>query len=218
VVLSQFSVVGVCGSRRAPAALRAPVGALVRAALGSGCALACGCASGVDALAVAAAVASGAASRLSLFAAFGPGGAGALGRSSSVAGVAAAAAAGASVVWWAGGPLPVPPRARLAQRSLALVRSLSPSGVLVAFVAGPPPRPFGRGPFPSCGSGSWSSVAAAARAGVPVVVVGCAPPVPGAPHAGFLPVLPSAGAWSPVALPGGALPAFRWSPPPGLFG
>jgi len=77
VVLSQFSVVGVCGSRRAPAALRAPAGALVRAALGSGCALACGCASGVDALAA------DAASRLSLFAAFGPGGVGALGAASS---------------------------------------------------------------------------------------------------------------------------------------
>jgi len=121
------------------------------------------------------------------------------------AAVAAAAAASASVRWLAGGPLSVPLPARLAGRSLALVRWLSRAGgVLVCAASSLPSRAFGPGPFPSCGSGSWSSVAAAVLAGVPVAVApfGVAP-------ASF-PLLPGGGSWAPagVVLAGVSL----WSP------
>ena len=204
-------MVGFCGSRSLPASASSLVRSVVASVAASGAGLASGCAAGADALAISAALSLGLAPRLSVFAAFGPGGVGAAGSSSAPAVVARAAAAGASVSWWAGGPASVPLRARLARRSLAFVQALaaspSPSG-LVAFVSAPPPRrSFGPGPFPSCGSGSWSSVAAAALLGLSVVVF----PVGWSPASG-LPALPSGpGSWVPAG-PGPWASGFRWQP------
>lgn len=77
------------------------------------------------------------------------------------------------VTFLAGGPLSLPLVARLARRSLDMVRAVAAAGgSLVAFpAAGTPPRAFGPGPFPSCGSGTWSTVGAAVLLGVPVFVV-----------------------------------------------
>lgn len=225
---SSLPVVGFAGSRSLSAAVAGPlVSALVGSALAAGRAVAAGCALGADSLALSAAVAFGAGrsvraagfqSRLFVFCAFGPAGLG-VGRSSSLAGVSAAAAAGARVAWWAGGGPAVPPAARLAGRSLAFVRFLAaspPGSALVAFVSGPPPRAFGRaapGGWPSCGSGSWGSVGAAALLGLPVVVfpVGWAgfagaaslPPLPGRGPAGRGRWVAAGGRWPWAA-------GFRW--------
>lgn len=205
----------VCGSRALGASARPAVASVVRAALASGSRLVVGCASGADAAALAAALAAGPGAPVSLFAAFGQAGAGAAGRASNVRGVAAAVAGGLPVSWWAGGPASVPLRARLARRSLAAVRFAArggPGSSLVAFAAALPPRPFSSGPFPSCGSGSWSSVAAAALLGLPVSVVPVGPLASVSPAS--LPPLPGGGG-------GGvwvsASRGWRWSPAPGLF-
>jgi len=103
--------------------------------------------------------------------------------------------------WSAGGPLTVPLVARLARRSLAMVRAVAAAGgSLVAFPASPrPPRAFRPGPFPSCGSGTWATVGAAALLGVPVFVVYSARPSA---------VLPVAGVWTPALVFGVAGWAF----------
>jgi hypothetical protein len=117
------------------------------------------------------------------------------------------------VSWWAGGGPGVVLRARLARRSLAAVRLVAaggPGSGLVAWSSRLPAIPFRAGPWPSCGSGTWSSVAAAARLGVPVIVVPVGP-LARVPLARW-PVLPAGGHWSPVSsgsLSGAAL----WSPP-----
>lgn len=212
-------VVGFAGPRFGPAAAAAGlVSALVGSVLASGRGVAAGCALGVDALAVSAALASGAGSRLSVFAAFGPSGLGALpGASAPPASLVPVVRAGGRVVWWAGGGpvggvVPSPVR-RLVGRSLAFVRSLAAAGPgsgLVLVLSGPPPRPFAASPggwsaWPSCGSGSWGSAGAAALLGVPVVVFPFG--WPGFAGVASLPVLPgrpgrwvslssSVGAWS----------------------
>ena len=204
-------VVMLCGSRSLPVASRPRVGAAVSALLGSGARLAVGCAAGADAAAVSAALAAGAAPRLVLCAVGGPSGLGFAGRVSAPGGVRAAVAAGAAVRWWAGGPPALGLRARLARRSLACVRLAAaggPGSGLVAFVAQLPPRALGAGAWPACGSGSWSSAAAAARLGLSVVVVPVGP-LAGVPLSA-LPALPGGGSWSPVAA--GALSGgFRWA-------
>lgn len=220
MVGSSLGVVGFCGPRVAPVAAGPLVGALVASVLRGGRSVAAGCAAGVDALAVAAAVGAGAGSALFVFAAFGPSGLGALPGSSALAAVSASVGAGARVAWWAGGgPGPVgsgvgvPPAVRrLSARSLAFVRFCAaggPGSGLVGVVAGPPPRAFGPGAWPACGSGSWGSLGAAALLGLPVVVF----PVGWVGFAGVpsLPALPGpGGAWAPV---GGASvwsSGFRW--------
>jgi len=223
--LSSSPVVGFAGPRRGPAASASSlVSSLVSSVLASGRGVASGCASGVDLLAVAAAVTAGAGPRLSVFAAFGPSGLGALrGASAPPASLLPVVAAGGSVVWWAGGGPrpggPVPrPVSRLVGRSLAFVRSLAAAGPgsgLVVVVSAPPPRAFARSAcagwplWPSCGSGSWGSAGAAALLGVPVVVV----PV-GWPGFSFssLPLLPGpVGAWAPAAASGLWSSGWRWS-------
>lgn len=195
----------VCGSRDLSAEGVELVRGVVRSVMGSGRSLLVGCAVGVDAVALDEGLRV-AADRVSLFSAFGPGGAGAVGKVSNVAGVVRAAAVGVAVEWWAGGLASVPVRARLANRSLSAVRAVSGSGgVLVAVVNAPPPRSFGGGAFPSCGSGSWSSVAAAVQLGVPVVVF----PV-GFPSRA-LPSLPVPGQW--VSAGSGVWSGgWKWSP------
>lgn len=143
-------------------------------------AVAVGCCLGADAVALGCL----APSRLSVFAAFGPGGAGA-GRWSAVAAVSVCAALGARVSWWAGGGLAVPLPARLAARTRAVVGAAS-SGLLL-FPASPASR------------GSWCAARLAAARGLPVVAfpLGFAP--------GALPAL-GRGGWQPSPWRGG----WRW--------
>jgi hypothetical protein len=134
--------------------------------------------------------------------------------SSSVAGVQAALCQGARVAWFAGGRSG-PAVARLAARSLAFVHFLaaSPRGSgLAVVVSGPPPRvfaPAAAGRWPSCGSGSWGSVGAAALLGLPVVVF----PVGWSGFAGAssLPALPGRGRWVAVGRSGPWAAGWRWS-------
>lgn len=202
-------VVMVCGSRSLSPAGVQLVGQVVPALLAAGSVLSVGCASGADSAAVSSALAVGAGACLQMFAVGGSSGAGFAGPASAFPGVRAAASAGAAVTWWAGGPASVPLRARLARRSLVCVRSAlagGPGSGLVAFVSSLPPRAFGSGAWPSCGSGTWSSVAAAAQLGLPVFVV----PLGGL-SVSSLPVLPGWGSWVPVS--SGALSCgFRWVP------
>ncbi len=228
VVLVSASLVGFCGSRALPASAPALVAGVVRSVLAAGRGVAVGCALGADAAVLSSALRAGAASRLSVFAAFGPVSPAFLGspaphvrapgasRScSSVSGVAEALAAGAPVSWWSGGGPAVPLRSRLAARSAALVSAVaasSPAGRgFVGFVSS---RPCPAGLLPSrsrsacfsgSGSGSWASLAFAAGLGLPLVVFplgsGEAP----------APVLPASwGSWVPCA--GAFSGGFRLSP------
>lgn len=180
-----------------------------------------GCALGVDALVIDAMLRAGRAKDLEIFAAFGPlspswaapfynapGSARAI---SNLSGVAAALRAGATVHWWAGGTQEVPIRGRLAQRSLSLVDALwTDYGALFIMPASLPATAFGPGPFPACGSGTWSTAAAAAKKNVPVW---CEPVVPLVD----LPCLPSrvAGAWQ-LAEPVPSLKTHKWTLQEGL--
>lgn len=216
--MGSSGLVMVCGSRRLPQCGEELAGQVAWQVLAGGRGLVIGCAAGADAAALSAAVEL-APSRVSVLAAFGPGGAGCAGRASAVSAVAAAARAGAWVQWWAGGDPAVPLRGRLAARSLAAVRlaaSSGPGAGLVAVVGAVPSRSWsGSGPWWSCGSGSWSSVAAAAAIGLPVVVVPARASV--LCSASELPLLPSkpgqwvragAGVWG---------RAWRWSPAADLW-
>jgi hypothetical protein len=209
-------MVGFCGSRALPAS--AEISALVSGVVGSVSAgvprrnVAVGCATGADALVISTALAAGAASRLHVFAAFGPvssswptalvSAPGASSSVSSVSGVAEAFAAGAFVSWWAGGGPAVPLAGRLASRSTALISAVAASGAgrgFVGFVSSPCPSGLSPSPAPSAcfsisGSGSWATLALATGLGLPVVVF-------------------------PVGLPASALPAWRgsWAPLAGAW-
>jgi hypothetical protein len=178
---------------------RSSVAPVVTAVLRSGSSVSVGCATGADALVVGCVVGSGQTRRLSVAAAFGPGGVGAW-SCSAVAVVATAARAGAQVSWWAGGPVAVPLRARLLRRSLA--------GLVGAFAAcfflAAPSSP-----------GSLRVAAAAAGSGLPVFAFCVSSPVP---LAGLV------GAWVRSSFFGlsaaGGLPCWAWSPAaqqPALF-
>ena len=151
--------------------------------------LAVGCCVGADAAVLAAVPAAS----LRVFAAFGPGGAGAC-PVSAVAAVEAAATAGAAVAWWAGGGAAVPLRARLAARSRAVVAAAVPTPGrapgLVAFLSSPASR------------GSLAACALAAASGFVVVAFPVAFPAACLPATlGGVP-----GVWAPVgagALAGG---------------
>jgi hypothetical protein len=142
-----------------------------------------GCASGADAQALAAAVAAGAANRLSVFAVGTSSGFG-FWDFSALPAVRAAQRAGARVSWLAGGPLSLPLSARLIRRSLA---ALSGCSLAVFFLAG----------RVSPGSAAVAARAVAAR--VPVFA--------------FCPVQPApllvAGCWVPSSLFG--LACWSWS-------
>lgn len=220
------SLVMLAGSRDlAPGA--ANIAAVVSDLVADGAHLVTGCATGADSLVIRAALALGAqgAEALTVLAAHGPISPSLLGSrhsapgawsGSAVADVAAAQRAGAAVSWWSGGGPDVALRARLARRSLAAVRLVAASSRSSGLVAWPsrlPSYPFRAGAWPSCGSGTWASVAAAARLGVPVVVF----------PAGELVTVPlsswpapaAGGYWWPLnsgVLAGAAL----WSPPPSL--
>ncbi|NCA72421.1 MAG: hypothetical protein EOM91_20620 [Sphingobacteriia bacterium] len=220
------SLVMLAGSRDlAPGA--ANVAGVVSGLIADGSHLVTGCATGADAQVIRAALAQGApgAMALSVLGAHGPVApsspasrysAPGSWSGSAVSDVAAAQRAGASVSWWAGGGPDVALRARLARRSLAALRLVAASSCSSGLIAWPsrlPSYPFRAGAWPSCGSGTWASVAAAARLGVPVAVfpVGELVIVP----LSSWPALAVGGSWSP--LPSGVLAgAAVWSPPSSL--
>jgi hypothetical protein len=191
------SAVAFVGSRVLPSALAAVVPSVVRAVASCwpSARLLVGCCAGADAAVVSSALSSGLARRLSLFAVFGPSGAGAVRPVSAVGPVLSAASAGASVSWFAGGSLALPPRARLARRSLAVVAAAAASGpaLLVAFLA-----PGSRGSVLAC--------AAASGSGLPVLAFAVGPGVPAA--------LPGvAGSWRLLpCLSFGVVLAWSWRP------
>ena len=223
-----MSLVGFCGSRSLPPSSSALVASIVGSVLRSGRGVAAGCALGADALVVSSVLAvPGVASRLSVFAAFGPvsppwpaprvSAPGASLSVSSVPGVASALAAGASVSWWSGGGPAVPLAGRLASRSSALVRAVASSGPgagFVGFVSSPCPAGVVPSPSPSrcfsgAGSGSWATLALAAGLGLPVVVfpIGFASSV--------LPISSWGGSWAPLT--GAWSGGFRFVSPASLF-
>lgn len=179
-------VVAVAGSRSLSVSGSAVVARVARELVASGCSLSVGCCVGVDVAALSAVPVTA----LRVFAAFGPGGAGAC-QWSAVAPVSAVAAQGGSVVWWAGGGCSVPLAARLAARTRAVVSAAS-SGV-VAFFASPASR--------------GSALACRFAAGHALPVVAFPLGFPG----GALPVL-GAGAWAPVSGAGVWAAAWRWVP------
>lgn len=205
--------VAFSGSRSVSSpALAAAASIAVREVVAAGGLLSVGCCVGADAAVLNSAVSLKVAPSVSVYAAFGPNASGAVSLSNR-GGVSRALDSGATVHWWAGGDQNVPLRARLVNRSLACIRSAS---VLVAFVVGPLPVPFIVGRSSSWpwagGSGSWSSVGAAALLGHPVVLV----PLGWSAGASALPALPSpcGGSWS-----GGPwVGSWLWSPSPSLFG
>lgn len=192
---SSFAAVAFGGSRSlASSPVVVPV---VAAVLGGGARVSVGCCVGADALVVSAALGCRPArwSQVSVLAAFGPGGAGSAGALSSVAGVAAAAQFGASVAWWAGGGPAVPLRARLAQRSAAVVAGAAAAGrgALVLF---------------SPGAGSLAAaLPAAVRLAVPVFVFAPAAPSALPFAAGSFAGFPC-WAWAPGAAPASQLALF----------
>ena len=147
VAVSRLGFVGFCGSRALPSSAASLVARVVASVVRSGRGVAVGCASGADAFALSAALASGA--RLAVFAVGGPSRRG-FWRCSAFSLVSRAAASGASVSWWAGGRCSCPSCSgsgsgrcpslvgRLRRRSLAFVRFVAASGPgagLVAFVS-----------------------------------------------------------------------------------
>jgi len=184
-MFAPFCRIGFCGSRSLPDSAQPFVTSVVTAALQDSTAqIAVGCSVGADSL-VLASVPFSSSSRLSVFAAFGPDGCGAC-TFSAVPAVLASAAAGASVMWWAGGFKNLPLKARLANRTAALVRYLaeSPPGALFCFHLSPRSR------------GSLLACRQAARRGVSVFVAGVDLPRATPPIA--LPLL-GRGSWSPVS-------------------
>jgi hypothetical protein len=202
----------------------ANIASVVSVLVDDGADLVTGCAMGADAQVIRAALAQGApgAMALSVLAAHGPvapssrySAPGAW-SGSAVADVAAAQRLGAAVTWWAGGGPDVALRARLARRSLATVRLVASSSCgsqLIAWPSRLPLYPFRAGPWPSCGSGTWASAAAAARLGVPVVVFPVGELV--SVRLSSWPALAAGGSWSPLTS-GVFAGAAIWSPPPSL--
>jgi len=213
------SMVGFCGSRSLPppssALVSRVVGAMLAAPGDRGVAV--GCCVGADRAIISSVLAvPSSASRLSVFAAFGPVSppwpaprVSAPGASSSVSwpsGVGAACRAGASVRWWAGGGPAVPMAGRLASRSAALVSAVAASGPgcgLVAFVrdACPPhllPATSPSAAFYGHASGSWGSLALAAGLGLPVIVFPVSPSGYGDAAGTLLPAF-WPGLWTPLS-------------------
>ena len=179
-----MSAIHLGGSRSlASPALVAPV---VRAILASGQQIHVGCARGADQAVIQSALSiPGGHSSLFVFAAFGPGGAGAW-SGSAVSSVQAAARAGASVSWLAGGSLAVPLVARLMRRSRAALHGCSAS---VFFLASP------------SSPGSLAVAGHAVAAGQPVFAF--CPFIPSAPRG-------CAGRWVAASFLG--FPCWQWLP------
>jgi len=167
-------LVGVCGSRHLPPGASYAIANRVAELLASGHDIVTGCALGTDSAAIGAALGLNRPHQLTVMAAFGRRGTGAIPGCSSPAAVAAAAAAGANVQYWTGGrPPTIPARARLARRSLAMLRYLlNDGGALLACPNSSPPPWLGPGrQWQTTGSGTWSAIAWAAGNDLPVYLL-----------------------------------------------
>lgn len=159
--------------------------------------IAVGCASGVDRIALSNAVLVEP-QRVTVFAVFGPKSEGSFG-SSNVKGVRLAAKAGAKVNYFAGGDTDSQPVLRLIRRSQAMIKYVADVGGagsgIFGFVNKLPDKEFARDKnWPSCGSGTWATIAAANYRGLKVVVF----PVEGL-KGEDLPLLPGGeGEWTPL--------------------
>lgn len=206
-------LVAFSGSRALPLSARGIVRQVARAVSAGGRGLAVGCATGADTTALSWWL-SHQPRAAHVFAVGSACGQGYSARWSNLALVRHAAASGATVHWLSGGALHWPLAVRLASRSGACVRAALASGsgsALVAFPCSPPPRPWqGRGPWWSCGSGTWSTVAFAAQLGLPVFVFPVGPLA-----GGQLPQLPLAGSWLQGSPSGLWSQGFRFAPAPG---
>ena len=179
----------VCGSRSVSVGARQKISQVVSGLLAEGRVLVVGCATGADEAALSAALSAGCVSQVRVFAAFGPGGAGAC-RWSAVSTVSRFVAAGGRVAWWAGGGSKVPLSVRLPLRTRVAVEA---SSCLVAFFSVPGSR------------GSRLACRSAVRGGLPVAALPFG--FPGA----RLPTL-GAGEWRPSGKAGVWADAWRWVP------
>jgi len=107
---------------------------LIQAVLHTGAQVHVGCCVGTDQAVIQAASRSSSYQQVRVFAAWGPGGQGAVPTLSAIQSVQAWAAAGGAVTWWAGGGLNLPLAARLIQRSQA---ALSGSSIALVIEPGP---------------------------------------------------------------------------------
>ena len=165
----------ICGSRRVERHHVEPYLPRLISYVRSGGKVVVGCARGADALVVEAVLSAGYASQLHIFAIGGADGRGFSrgARGAPVALIQEAAEAGATMHWWAGGGPEVPITGRLVKRSCAAVTFTNAQGGrgVMGFVDSLPGRPWvGRGLWRSCGSGTWSTLAAAVWLGLPTYV------------------------------------------------
>ena len=194
MILQSSSSIGFCGSRSIQSTASPLISMVAHSVLSSSDArLAVGCSTGVDRYVIEA-IPKSALSRVSIFAAFGPDGAGSC-NLSAVSTVVRAVGGGASVRWWSGGSALVPIRQRLALRSVALAQHLAASSpsTLICFLSSPE------------SGGSILACRRAAQLGVPVMVI-CI---------GFLPAqlprLRKRGSWIQAQI--GGFPAVVWREP-----
>lgn len=176
-----------------------------------------GCALGVDAQVITKALQSQP-KRLTVYCSYGASQAGFIeGASADFSLITCALEMGATVNFWAGGGPGVvnsgrgipSPGARLIHRSLACVKA---SNAIIGFVDRHPPKPFDPakpGQWPSCGSGTWGSLAAAALLDMPVLVFPAN--FRNFKGAQSLPTLPGTpGKWQPAAPTGLWANAWKW--------
>ena len=206
----------ICGSRRVERHHVEPCLPRLVSYVRSGGKLVVGCARGADALVVEAVLSAGYASQLHIFAIGGADGRGFSrgARGAPVAMIQDAAEAGATMHWWAGGGPEVPITGRLVKRSCAAVMFTHAQGGrgVMGFVDSLPGRPWiGRGLWRSCGSGTWSTLAAAAWLGLPTYV--CPVGLSFSLRVN-LPTLPTAdiGSWKLAQARERGLSAYRWIP------
>jgi len=183
-VLLSSGPVAVAGSRALPAGGAAQVSQVCQALVAGGRQLVVGCATGADQAAVQLVPVKA----VQLFAAFGPGGAGA-GPASAVSTVARYAGAGGAVTWWAGGGPGKCLSVRLVRRTRAVVGAAGAG--LVVFFASPSSR------------GSLLAARFALARGLPVLAVPVGLPASGLPLLG-------PGSWSAVG--GGVCSSWVWVP------
>lgn len=201
-------IIGITGPREVSTRASSAIMGVVRYIHALKCRLAVGCATGVDAWALAESLRQSA-QRTTVFAAFGPKGEKSF-TASNVSGVQRATAVGANVMWWSGGQFDSNNALRLIRRSQALVKYVAsgPKGSgMFSFVSRPPPKGFAKDKaWPSCGSGTWGTLAAANHLSVPVLVF----PIDGM-HPGTLPTLPGkAGEWTQVLQGSSLIDAYMW--------
>lgn len=203
-------VVGICGGRYLSAKWLGLAARVGNGATAAGFEIATGCCVGADALIMSASVIGHWADRVTVLAAFGPDGAGAV-DASAVSLVQAAQVAGADVRWWMGGGPKIPSYARLVRRSVALAAYTGghDGAPMIGFVDMACPRTVGAGKKyrarqGETGSGSWTALSMAAGHGRQIFVFWCAAGAPDLPaHWG--------GSWRPVGS-GWLAGAWEWDP------